>query len=66
MGDFWNATAAEYQATAEAHLERLGARNIQTPSAAGSIMADFLLMFGGGGGAPQDLVKPRAEGFETE
>lgn len=60
------ASAAEYQASAEEYLDRIGARNVQEADLVGSMMADFLQMFSGGGGAPQDLVKPRADGGGLE
>ncbi|MGB0220679.1 MAG: hypothetical protein ACPGJF_15180 [Sinimarinibacterium flocculans] len=66
LGDVWDASAAEYQASAELYLEQLGARNVQAADPVGSIMAGFLQMFAGGGGAPQDLVKPRPEGFGAQ
>jgi hypothetical protein len=66
IGRLWTASAAEYQATAEAQLEALGARNIQRPGLSGALVADFLLMFSGGGGAPLDLVRPRAGAFAAD
>lgn len=66
IGDLWEASAAEYQASAEALLARLGARNIEHADLAGSMMADFLRMFGGGGGAPLDLVRPSTAAFGNE
>ena len=66
LGDLWAASAAEYQASTEALLERLGARNIEQADLAGSMMADFLRMFGGGGGAPLDLVRPSPTAFGNE
>lgn len=63
VGDLWEASAAEYQASVEGQLERVGGRNVQASDPIGSIMADFLQMFAGGGGAPQDLVRPRPEGL---
>lgn len=58
IGHLWSASAAEYQATAEAQLEALGARNIQRADPTGAAVAGFLQMFSGGGGAPLDLVRP--------
>jgi hypothetical protein len=66
IGDLWSASAVEYQASAEAMLERLGARNIQRPDLVDSMMADFLRTFSGGGGAPLDLVEPRVDAFGAE
>jgi hypothetical protein len=66
LADLWIASAAEYQATAEAELERLGARNIQQADLTGAIVAGFLQMFSGGGGAPLDLVRPRADAVGIE
>ena len=61
----WAASAAEYQATAEARLEALGARNIQRAGLAGAAVAGFLQVFSGGGGAPLDLVSPKAGAFDS-
>ena len=66
IGDLWLASAVEYQASAEAMLERLGARNVQRPDLVDSMMADFLRTFAGGGGAPLDLVQPRVDAFGDE
>ncbi|MGB1560670.1 MAG: hypothetical protein ACPHN2_04125 [Sinimarinibacterium flocculans] len=61
IATYWPASAAEYQATAEAHLEALGARNVREPALGAALVADFLLLFSGGGGAPLDLVSPRTD-----
>jgi hypothetical protein len=66
LADLWVASAAEYQATAEAELERLGTRNIQQADLTGAVVAGFLQMFSGGGGAPLDLVKPRPDAAGLE
>lgn len=66
IGDLWAASAAEYQASIEALLERLGAHNIERADLADSMMADFLRMFGGGGGAPLDLVRPNTAAVGNE
>ena len=65
IGDMWEASAAEYQASAEGLLETMGARNIREASLSGSMLVGFLQMFGGGGGAPQDLVSPRTDALLT-
>ncbi|WP_370307132.1 hypothetical protein [Sinimarinibacterium flocculans] len=61
IATYWPASAAEYQATAEAHLEALDARNVREPALGAALVADFLLLFSGGGGAPLDLVSPRTD-----
>lgn len=61
LEDYWAAEAAEYRATAEAVLNSVGASYISRGSLSGSVLSDFLLLFGGGAGAPQDLVKLRPE-----
>lgn len=63
IGRLWAASAAEYQATAEAQLEGLGARKIQRADIVSAAVAGFLQVFSGGGGAPLDLVKPSDEAF---
>jgi hypothetical protein len=65
IGHLWSASAAEYQATAEAQLEALGARNVQRAGPAGAAVAGFLQMFSGGGGAPLDLVRPKSGAFRS-
>ena len=59
LSEFWRASPAEYQASAEQILDLVGAADLRKGSLAGNAMADFLRMFGGGAGAPQDLVKRR-------
>lgn len=66
IGDLWVASAAEYQASIEELLDRLGARNIQQADLTGPMVAGFLRMFSGGGGAPQDLVRPRTDALGSE
>lgn len=65
LGDFWDASAAEYQASAEVLLESIGGRIIREPDLLAEAMAGFLLIFSGGGGAPIDIVQPRAGAFEV-
>lgn len=61
LADYWRAQPVEYRVTAEAVLSSVGASYIRRDSISGSALADFLVWFGGGGGAPQDLVKLRPE-----
>ncbi len=59
IADYWDATPAEYQATAEAVLDAAGAGNLRHAGVLDAAVVEFLRMFGGAG-APQDLVRRRA------
>lgn len=61
LSEYWSAEPAEHRATAEAVLGSVGASYLSRGTISGSVLADFLVLFGGGGGAPQDLVKLRPE-----
>ncbi len=61
LADYWRVEPVEYRATAEAVLNSAGANYISRNSVAASALTDFLVLFGGGGGAPHDLVKLRTE-----
>lgn len=59
LADYWDAAPVEYRATAEAVLNSVGASYLSRDSIGASALTDFLAWFGGGGGAPQDLIKLR-------
>lgn len=59
LADYWVAQPVEYRVTAEAVLDAVGASTLSRDSVGASALADFLVWFGGGGGAPQDLIKLR-------
>lgn len=61
LEEYWSAEAVEYRATAEAVLSSVGASYISRGAISSAVLSDFLVLFGGGGGAPQDLVKLRPE-----
>jgi hypothetical protein len=61
LDDYWDAQPVEYRATAEAVLNSVGGGQISRGSVSGSALADFLMLFGGGSAAPQDLIKLRPE-----
>jgi hypothetical protein len=58
IADYWDATPAEYQATAEAVLDAGGAGNLRHAGVLDAAVVELLRMFGGAG-APQDLVRRR-------
>jgi len=58
IADYWDATPAEYQATAEAVLDAGGADNLRHAGVLDAAVVELLRMFGGAG-APQDLVRRR-------
>lgn len=57
IADYWTATPSEYAATAESVLDAVGAPSMRRGTVAGSVAAELLTMFAGGGSAPQDVVK---------
>ncbi|MFA5940154.1 MAG: hypothetical protein WC809_12425 [Sinimarinibacterium sp.] len=59
IADYWAATPAEYAATAESILDAVGAPSVRRGTVTSSIAVELLTMLGGGGGAPQDVVKAR-------
>lgn len=59
IADYWIATPAEYAATAESVLDAVGAPSMRRGTVTGSVAAELLTMFAGGGGAPQDVVRLR-------
>lgn len=59
IADYWAATPAQYAAAAEAILDSAGVSNLQRGSIAASATAELLIMFAGGGGAPQDVVEAK-------
>ncbi|MDP9141837.1 MAG: hypothetical protein M3O62_13700 [Pseudomonadota bacterium] len=61
LAEYWDAQPVEYRATAEAVLNSVGGGQISRGSISGSVLSDFLVLFGGGSGAPQDLIKLRRE-----